>query len=296
MTHPLSGRSILVTGAEGTIGRAVCTRLSGLGARVTGLSKGPAEGHPAPPLHRRLHGDTTTTDAVAEALDGVEVLVHLAAIPHPMADPAYTVFRTNTDSTFNVLWQAAERGIGRAVIASSINHTGLPFNADPDARPAYFPIDETMPSQLTDPYALSKVIDEVTAQTVHRRFGMDIVALRFPFTAPAEQIARHAGTLSTDPSPAVREGWSYLDVRDAALAVETALTADVTGAVPVYVTADDTLLAMPTEEALDRFAPGVIRNRTFVGREVPIDLTRARTLLGFRAEHPVSLPPTTPQS
>ena len=81
----------------------------------------------------------------------------------------------------------------RAVIASSINHSGLPYNVDKSVRPPYFPIDEAMPSQLTDPYALSKVVDEITASTVHRRFGMNIIALRFPFTAEAEHIADRLG-------------------------------------------------------------------------------------------------------
>jgi nucleoside-diphosphate-sugar epimerase len=146
-----------------------------------------------------------------------------------------------------------------------------------------------MPSQLTDPYALSKVVDEATAATVHRRFGMNIVALRFPYTAQADHIANRAGQLAKDPGGAIVEGWSYLDVRDAALAVEKALTARTTGMIPVYVTADDTLTPYPTEELMDRFADGILRTRTFSGREVPIDLTRARTLLGFRAEHPARL-------
>ncbi|SDS78263.1 NAD-dependent epimerase/dehydratase family protein [Microlunatus soli] len=291
MSHPLDGRSILVTGAEGNIGSAVCRRLSALGAKITGLSLAATDDHESPPMVQALYGDTTDPEVVADALDGIELVVHLAAIPHPIGNPAPKVFGTNVQSTFNVLWQAAERGIGRAVIASSINHTGLPFNSDPTARPSYFPVDEAMPSQLTDPYALSKVVDEVTAGTVHRRTGIDVVALRFPFTVPAEQVARRAESLADDPSGAVVEAWSYLDVRDAALAVEKALVAETTGVVPVYVTADDTLLPYPTEQVLDRYAPGILRTRTFVGREVPIDLTRARTLLGFRAEHPVDVTP-----
>lgn len=291
MNHPLDGRSILVTGAEGNIGSAVCGRLSGLGAKITGLSLTATDDHQPPPMVQTLHGDTTDPEVVADALEGIDLVVHLAAIPNPVGHPPSTVFTTNVNSTFNVLWQAAERGIDRAVIASSINHTGLPFNSDPAARPPYYPFDEPMPSQLTDPYALSKVVDEITADTVHRRFGLDVVALRFPFTVPAEQLARRARALADDPAGAIVEAWSYLDVRDAALAVEKALIADTTGAIGVYVTADETLLPYPTEEVLQRYAPEVIRTRTLVGREVPIDLTRARTLLGFRAEHPVDVTP-----
>ncbi len=287
-THPLAGTRILVTGAEGRIGTAVCDRLAGFGVRVTGLSL-PDQDRPRPDsLDRVVHGDTTDESAVEEALTDAEYVVHLAAIPSPLGHPPYTVFRTNTDSTFNVLTQAAERGIGRAVIASSINATGLPFNSHP-VRPAYYPLDETMPSDLDDAYALSKYVDEITARMVHRHWGMDVIALRFPFTAERQYLEQQNQHLVEEPDAAVVEGWSYLDVRDAALAVERSLLCTVAGAHPVFVAADETLTPYPTEDLLDRYAPGVLRTRTFVDREVPIDLTRARTLLGFRAEHPVQL-------
>ncbi|MBO0811015.1 MAG: NAD(P)-dependent oxidoreductase [Microlunatus sp.] len=289
--HPLAGKRILVTGAEGNIGSAVCERLSGHGALITGLSLVPAAeaGRPEPPMDRVLRGDTTDVDTVADALEGVELVVHLAAIPSPGGHPPYTVFRTNVNSTFNVLSQAGERGVRRAVFASSINHTGLPFNSH-DVLPAYYPMDEKLPSDLDDGYALSKYVDEITARMVHRHWGLDSVGFRFPFVAPAAAIARHSQGSAQHPARGAREGWSYLDVRDAALAVELALLAPVTGSVPVYVAADNTLTPYLTEDLLDRYAPGVPRNRRFVGREVAVDLTRARTLLGFRAEHELELP------
>ncbi|QDP98496.1 NAD(P)-dependent oxidoreductase [Microlunatus elymi] len=280
---------MLVTGAEGTIGRAVCTRLSGLDAVITGLSLSPNGDHEPPPLSRRLIGDACDVDTVADALDGVELVVHLGAIPHPLNNTPYTVFRTNTDATFNVLTQAAERGIRRAVIASSINHSGLPYNSH-EVVPAYFPIDEQLPSDLDDAYALSKYVDEISARMVHRHWGTDIVALRFPYTAPAEGIAEHVGWLSRDPAHAVVEAWSHLDVRDAAVAVEKSLLCSAPGVQPVLVAADVTGAPYATEDLLDRYAPGVLRTRTFAGREVPIDLTRSRTVLGFRAEHTTELP------
>jgi nucleoside-diphosphate-sugar epimerase len=288
--HSLAGKRILVTGAEGLIGSAVCERLSGHGALITGLTLVPAAeaGRPEPPMDRVLHGDAGDVDTVADALDGVELLVHLAAIPSPIGNPPYKVFRTNVTATFNVLSQAGERGIRRAVFASSINQTGLPFNSH-DVLPAYYPIDEKMPSDLDDGYALSKYVDELTARMVHRHWGLDSIGLRFPLVAPAERLASYARALVDEPGRSVREGWSYLDVRDAAQAVEKALLATVPGSVPVYVAADTTAVPYRTQDLLERFAPGVPRNRQFVDREVAIDLTRARTLLGFRAEHLLEL-------
>jgi nucleoside-diphosphate-sugar epimerase len=140
---------------------------------------------------------------------------------------------------------------------------------------------------------LSKYVDEITARMVHRPWGLDSIGFRFPFVGPAERLAEYSKGAAKNPARGAREGWSYLDVRDAAKAVELALVVPVTGSVPVYVAADNTRMPYRTEELLDRYAPGVPRNRRFVEREVAVDLTRARTLLGFRAEHELELPTLT---
>lgn len=307
-THPLTGKRVLVTGGDGTIGTAVCDRLARIGAQVTVLSLSrepapPGAGHddhddvasrppsrldpPRPRADRILHGSATDPTVVADALDNADLVVHLAAIAHPSLAPAPQLYRTNVVSTFNVLWQAGERGIRRAVIASSINATGIPFNSH-DALPAYYPVDERLPVDHDDAYSLSKYADEATARMIHRHWSVDVAALRFPHVTDAESLRARSQDFSTDPGTGVSEGWSYLDVRDAARAVELGLTAGFSGADPVLVAADDTLVPYPTEDLLDRYAPAVPRTQQFVGREVPIDLTAARTLLGFRAQHPIN--------
>jgi nucleoside-diphosphate-sugar epimerase len=95
--------------------------------------------------------------------------------------------------------------------------------------------------------------------------------------------------LRENPGQVRNEGWTYLDVRDAARAVGLALLAPGDGAHVVFLAAGTTLLPYPTEELLDAFAPKSARLRRFVGREAPIDLTRARTLLGFAAEHELDM-------
>jgi nucleoside-diphosphate-sugar epimerase len=110
-------------------------------------------------------------------------------------------------------------------------------------------------------------------------------------TAPQEFLLEHARRTTEDPQHGATEAWSYLDVRDAARAVELSLLSDARGAHPVFVAADTTCVPYPTEDLLDRYAGGAQRLRRFVGREVPIDLTAARTLLGFQAVHPLPIDP-----
>ena len=153
------------------------------------------------------------------------------------------------------------------------------------------PIDEAMPLQAADPYALSKQADEATAAMVARRDGMAVVALRFPKLGTPEFLAEHAGEYRAEPGAGTHEVWSYLDLRDAAAACRLGLTAPVTGAHPLYLAAPETLSPYPTEDLLARYLPGVPRRAPLPGRAVPIDTSAAAELLGFTPAHLLDITP-----
>ncbi len=282
----VDGLRVLVTGASGRIGQVTTALLNECGAKVTALS---ITEDPELTAERVLVGDTRSEVDVADAIKDVEAVVHLAALAHPAAGTPYDVYSVNVVSTFNVLAQAGALGIRRAVVASSINAFGIPFNHH-DVHPAYFPIDAAIPADLDDPYSLSKFSDEATAKMMHRRWGIDVVSLRFPHVNTAETLRRISEHQAGDPGHGMREAWSYLDVRDAARSIVLGLTVELTGAHRLFLAADTTVVPYRTDDLLDAFAPGVPRLRRFVGREVPMDLRPARTLLGFRAEHELDLP------
>ena len=286
MSSECSGRRVLVTGAAGRIGLVTVQRLTELGAQVSALSN---VEHPDLKADRVVIGDTRSEEDVAGALEGADLVVHLAALAHRDAGTPYDVYCGNVISTFNVLAQAGALGIKRAVIASSINAYGVPMNPH-DVLPAYFPLDERVPSDVGDWYSLSKQNDENTARMAWRHWGIDVVAFRFPHVNSTDVLRRQADGHRENPGDAVREGWSYLDTRDAAYAIELGLTATLSGAHTFFVAADTTNAPYETEALLDAFAPGVPRLRRFIGREVPIDLTAARTVLGFQARHQLDLP------
>ena len=274
---------VLVTGASGVIGSATTEYLVANGIAVTALSlAGP---FPAG-ADRLIEGDATSAEDVARALEDVDAVVHLAAIPHPNLGTPQQVFSTNVISTFTVLAQAGERGITRAVIASSINAIGYPLNRHHPKLP-YYPIDEDLPPDAEDAYSLSKIVDEATARMAARRWGIDIVALRFPFVGQGERLLKHARRVRSAPENFVAEGWGYLDLRDAARAVHLALVAPVSGCEVISLSARDTLLDIPTIDALAEHAPGVPLRAQITGRDAAIDTTRAETILGFIPLHSV---------
>ena len=191
MSDGLSGRRVVVTGSDGRIGSVVVTHLQDLGATVTGVT--------APDM------DTTEAGAMDAVMEGVDLVVHLAAIPAPHLAPWPEVFTDNVVSTFNVLTGAARNGVGRAVIASSINASGIPMNSH-DVLPAYFPFDELLPADIDDPYSLSKSVDEQTARMVWRHWGTEIVAIRFPLTADHDDLVEYSRSAADNPGDGVRTG------------------------------------------------------------------------------------------
>lgn len=281
----LDGRRVLVTGASGRIGTVTTEHLQRAGASVTALSD---RENPLLKADRVIVGDTRSQEDVAAALEGADLVVHLAALAHRDIAPAYDVYTTNVVSTFNVLAQAGALGITRAVVAGSINAYGLPQNIH-DVTPAYFPIDATIPVDIADWYSLSKHNDENTSRMAWRHWGIDVVTLRFPHVNSADALLAQSRALVDDPRAGLLEGWSYLDTRDAARAVELSLTAPTTGAHAFFLAANNTIAPYRTEEMLRAFVPGTPRLRRFVEREVPMDLGPARELIGFEAQHEVAI-------
>lgn len=272
---------VLVTGADGRIGRPVVAALLRSGSQVTALS--PEWEHPCP-ADRRFTGSASDEGLVAEALEGADAVVHLGAIPHPSLGSAREVFTGNTSATFTVLDAAGAAGVRRAVIASSINASGVPMNRH-DVMPDRFPLDEEARVDHEDPYSLSKWVDEQTARWAHRHWGMDIVALRLPHVAELPHLRDAAGKLRKDGDERarlVREGWSYLRLADAAEAVRLGLGREIAGVHVLMIAAPDTLLDEETESALDRYAPGVPRTRVFRAHEAPLSLDRLESVLGWR--------------
>ena len=277
---------MLVTGAAGRLGRQVVRQLAERGTRVLALVQTPDQIPVVEPYAAVVQvGDAHDPAVMRETVRGADAVVHLAAIPTPTEDPGHLVFGQNSLATYCVLDAACEAGVGRAVIASSVAATGMPFSPHP-ARPAWLPIDVDLPTQAADPYALAKLTDEATAAMMSRRSGITVTALRYPFLGtPDDRLLERARELADHPSRGVRDLWSYLDTRDAARAALRALERSGGDSLVVGVAAPETLAPYPTEQLLDQFLPDVPRRKAFPGRECPVDLRRAEQLLDFQAEY-----------
>ena len=127
--------------------------------------------------------------------------------------------------------------------------------------PLYVPVDEAHPFVGSDPYALSKQVDEATAATMQRRHGYQVVALRISNTSPMPDQIERAALAARDPGEFASQLWAYLDARDAARAFALAVERDLPGCHVINVMAPDTISPEPTADLLARFHPTSVVRR-----------------------------------
>lgn len=273
---------VVVTGAEGHLGRVVVARLRDERMDVTCVDR-----HIVGPLDKMTREvDLRDLGQVYGALAGADAVLHLGAIPWPVGRPPEVVYANNVVSQFNVCEAAATLGIRRLVSASSVSALGFPFQHR-RSEPLYLPIDEEHPLAPQDAYGLSKANGEDIMTAYCRRGAGSAVSLRFPTILTKALYGDFIGDVHADPGGSAHYLWSYIDARDAAEACLLALTAPCDGHQPLYVTADDTTSDLPTDTLLDRYYPTVQR-RWPVGAAAhrPLLATaRAETLLGFRPQY-----------
>ncbi|HEY5657561.1 MAG TPA: SDR family oxidoreductase [Myxococcota bacterium] len=169
-------RSALVTGGAGFIGSHLVERLVADGWRVRVLddfSTG-REAHLAEVVGKidLVRGDVRDARSVEEAVRGVEVVFHQAAIPSvplSVAEPLRTQ-AVNVEGTLRVLEAARRGGVRRVVFAASCAAYG-------DA--PELPKRESLPPHPRSPYALQKYTAEVYCRLYAELHGLETVALRY---------------------------------------------------------------------------------------------------------------------
>jgi len=273
---------VVVTGGSGKLGRAVVAELVDNGYEVFNLDRVPSPEPRAP----YVKVDFTDYGQVAAALqsvddkyDGVDAVVHLAAIPAPGLTTNAATFDNNITSTYHVFAAARAAKIKTVVWASSETVLGLPFG--PDAPPPYIPVDEGYHPRPSSAYSLSKTLEEEMAgQFCRWDPDLSMTGLRF---SNVMEPADYAAFPGYDADPTLRQWnlWGYIDARDGAQAVRLALAASRPGMEVFVIAAADTVMSRPSVELAAEVFPGVEVTRELGTHETMLGIDKARRVLGF---------------
>jgi uronate dehydrogenase len=156
---------ILMTGAAGGVGTLLRPRLAGQGRFLRLLDITPVE---AGPGEEAVTADITDADAMAEAMEGVDAVIHLGG--HSLEQRWADILDVNINGTYVVLEAARRAGVRHVVLASSNHAVG--FQPRVEEAPDYlFPRPDTF-------YGVSKVALEALGSLYHDRYGMAVTCLR----------------------------------------------------------------------------------------------------------------------
>ena len=270
---------VLVTGGSGNVGRYVVAELLAAGHEATVLDLKP----PASADVEFREGSVLDLDACAQACEGADAVVHLAAIPHPLSDPPERVMHVNTIGTWNVHQAAAQTGIRRVVQASSDSTYGYVFR-EREIPIDYLPIDEDYPQRPQDCYGLSKVVGEQIARAFSEGHGLETVCLRICYVWFPSSPENYRG-LTQNPDAWWKGLWVYNDARDAALAFRLAVETPDVACERFCISAADNGTRVDTLDLLRKHYGDVPLRKPIEGRQSPIDYSRAAERLGYQPRH-----------
>jgi len=173
----LGRKAILITGGCGFIGVNLVKFLSEKNydlRLLDNLSTGKKEyldnmNLPNPP--ELFIGDIKNSETVAEAVEGMDAIVHLAAHPSVVAslENPEEVWNINVNGTLNLLEACRRNGVGRFIFASSNVALG-------EQTP---PVDESRVPQPLSPYGAAKLAGEALCSAYYHSFGLRTISLRF---------------------------------------------------------------------------------------------------------------------
>jgi nucleoside-diphosphate-sugar epimerase len=187
----------LITGANGFVGQALCTALASQGHTVRAVSRTTS--------NKLSDVNATWVDAINSAthwftaLQGITIVIHLAARVHVMADsasdPLAEFRKVNLDGTLNLARQASAAGVKRYVFMSSVKVNG----ESTQLGQAFTESDQASPQ---DPYAISKFEAEEGLRQIAAETGMEVVIIRPPLVYGIGVKANFAALIR-----AVQKGW-----------------------------------------------------------------------------------------
>jgi len=296
---------ILITGGAGLVGSHIADELVKVGVHDVVILDNFIRGRLENLTWARRHGPVTIVEGdirdrklLADAMQGVDVVFHQAAIRITQcAEEPRLALEVLADGTFNVLEEAARAGVRKVVAASSASVYGLAEE---------FPTTERHhPYGNRTVYGAAKVFNEGLLRAFHDMYGLDYVALRYfnvygprmdTFGAYTEVLIRWMERIAAGQPPLIfgngLQTMDFIYVEDIARANILAAQAEVSDEVFNIASGTetslnelaDTLLKVMASNLRPEYGPE--RKVNPVPRRLA-DIGKARRLLAFEAQVPL---------
>jgi UDP-glucose 4-epimerase len=293
---------VLITGACGFVGRELIRELEDHGHDLVLLDRQlPQEATVFVPGSKEravsplevnwpfLQVDIMDAAAVIKALEGVDAVIHLAAIPTGFPENGIETFTFNALGTFILLDACRQNQVKRFICSSSINAFGTFYWRLSGKAVEYcsLPLSEDFKPVPEDPYSLSKWVNEETCASFTRAYGIHTAALRFGgiWSHQMYETTMAAGLKPTEKWS--NDLWTWVHIQDIVKGIRQALEHEALPAFGVYtLNAADTRCPEPSMELITKLRPEYadILTHPLEGRASLLSIDRAKNTFGYNPE------------
>jgi len=251
-----------------------------------------------------IQGDLNIYEDCVRAVQGIEVIQHLGAVPWPSDDqptreriaamgrtlpPWDATMKTNILGTYYLMRAAAEAGVKTVVMAGSNCAFGHCWRVPGHEFPfRYLPLDEEHISDVESSYSYTKLVGEELLAWFTRAYGIRTYVTRPAWIRPPDALAQHAQTMK----PAT--GWSdsfYGYVASEDMADLHRIIQDKADTLPMHDVfvgnAPDTLALEPSLELIAKFRPNLLplAEGKMSGHQAFFSTAKATKMLGWAPKH-----------
>ncbi len=290
---------VLITGASGRLAEWIVKSLREDHELVL-FSRTP------PPEDRKdlhwIRGDLNSLDSCRRAVEGVQAIQHLGAVPWPSDHPVQranqeqsgssvppldATIHTNIMGSYYLMQAAVQAGVETVVMAGSNCAFGHGYRISERPFPfSYLPLDEEHPSDVEDSYSYSKLAGEELLASFTRAYGIRTYVTRPAGICPPQRLQEIAQG-ATPASGWTDWLWGYVPSEDLAEMHRLLMVhaADLPEHRVYVANGKDTTALEPTRELIERFHPDLLPMADKLeGHAAFFSTARAERELGWRAE------------